>query len=250
MSKFIMLTNDDGIDAIGIKTMEAALHGLGDIVVVAPANEQSASSHSLTLGRDILADKVDENHYRISGTPTDCVILAIQGFLVRKPDLLISGINHGPNMGEDVTYSGTVSAAIEGMTLGIPSIAISSLQRSMESVDEIARIARAVVETAMRHQLREGTLLNVNIPDPEISPIQGVKMTKLGSRQYENMIEGKIESATRTSFVFGGDEPIWGNVDGTDIAAVRESLVSITPLHLDLTDYKSIVDMEKWSFQL
>jgi 5'-nucleotidase len=250
MSKFLMLTNDDGIDAIGIKALEAALQDLGDIIVVAPATEQSASSHSLTLGRDILADKVDENHYRISGTPTDCVLLAVQGFLDKKPDFLISGINHGPNMGEDVTYSGTVSAAIEGMTLGIPSIAISSLQRSMESADEIARIARAVVDTAMQHELREGTLLNVNIPDPQIAPIQGVKMTKLGSRHYENMLEGKVESATRTSFIFGGDEPIWRDDNGTDIAAVRKSLVSITPLHLDLTDYKSIVDMEKWRFRL
>ncbi len=250
MSKFIMLTNDDGIDARGIQALEASLAGLGDIVVVAPASEQSASSHSLTLGRDILAEKVDENHYRISGTPTDCVLLAVQGFLDRKPDLLISGINHGPNMGEDVTYSGTVSAAIEGMILGISSIAVSSLQRSMESAEEIARIARAVVETAMHHGLRPGTLLNVNIPDPKIAPIKGVKATKLGSRAYENMLHGRVESPDRTAYLFGGDDPIWRDDDGTDIAAVRKSLVSVTPLHLDLTDYRSIVEMEKWRFRL
>jgi 5'-nucleotidase len=250
MAKFIMLTNDDGIEARGIRALESALAGLGDMVVVAPASEQSASSHSLTLGRDILAEQVDDTHYRISGTPTDCVLLAIQGFLDRKPDFLISGINHGPNMGEDVTYSGTVSAAIEGMILGIPSIAVSSLQRSMDGAEEISRIARAVVETVMENELREGTLLNVNIPDPDIAPIRGVKITKLGSRAYENMLKRTVQSPKRTSYVFGGDEPIWRDDDGTDIAAVRQSLVSVTPLHLGLTDYKSMVEMEKWRFAL
>ncbi|MFH1754135.1 MAG: 5'/3'-nucleotidase SurE [Candidatus Latescibacterota bacterium] len=250
MPKLLMLTNDDGIDAKGIKALEASLDGLGDIIVVAPAAEQSASSHSLTLGREILAEKIDEWHYRISGTPTDCVLLAVQGFLKQKPDYLISGINHGPNMGEDVTYSGTVSVAIEGMILGIPSIAISSLQRSMNSADETARIARAVVESMMQYGLSQGALLNVNIPDPEIAPIAGVKITKLGSRAYENMLEAKVESENRMTYLFGGDDPIWTDDDGTDIAAIRKSMVSVTPLHLGLTDYKAIVEMEKWRFRL
>ncbi len=245
-----MLTNDDGIEAVGLKSLEEALESLGDIVVIAPAAEQSASSHSLTLGKGILTEKVDEQHYKVTGTPTDCVLVGVQGFLERKPDFMISGINHGPNMGEDVTYSGTVSAAIEGMILGIPSIAISSLQRSMNDAPEIARIARAIVQAVMQNGLPEGCLLNVNIPDPAVSPITGVKITKLGSRAYHNLIKKEKGKKDSMYYTIGGDDPIWRENDGTDIMAVRKGQVSVTPLHLGLTSYKAIVDMESWKFEL
>ncbi len=245
-----MLTNDDGIEAKGLRALETSLAGLGDIVVVAPATEQSASSHSLTIGNQIPAEKLDDRHYRVFGTPTDCVLLAVQGFLDRKPDFLISGINHGPNMGEDITYSGTVSAAIEGMILGIPSIAISSLQRSLNNADEISRLARVVVETVMREGLPKGCLLNVNIPDPKISPIRSVRITKLGSRAYENLLKREAGKGSMEYYTIGGDDPIWQKDAGTDIAAVRSGFVSVTPLHLDLTDHKSVVEMEKWRFRL
>ena len=250
MAKQLMLTNDDGINATGIKALEKALEGLGDLLVVAPATEQSASSHSLTLGRPIKTERVDDRHIKIHGTPTDCVLVALQGFMERMPDYLISGINHGPNMGEDVTYSGTVSAAMEGMILGVPSIAISSIQRSMEDAAETARVARVVVETVMRNGLPAGCLLNVNIPDPQISAIRGIEITKLGSRAYYNLLRSEKGDGDTIDYTIGGDKPVWKNDERTDIAAIRRGYVSITPLHIDMTSYKSILDMEKWRFDL
>ncbi len=250
MSRVLLLTNDDGYDARGIKVLANALEGLGDIYVVAPASEQSASSHSLTLRRRILSEKVSERDYKVAGTPTDSVLLGVNAIIGHKPDLLVSGINHGPNMGEDVTYSGTVAAAFEGTILGVPSLAISSLQRSIESEEVIGRIARSVVEAALDLGVPDECLLNVNIPDPEVSPIKGVRVTKLGSRAYENLLKAEKGDDGPTSYTIGGDDPIWKDEDGTDISAVRTGYVSVTPLHLDQTHYKAVVEMERWRFTL
>jgi 5'-nucleotidase len=250
MSKTLLITNDDGYGARGIEVLREALQGLGVLFVVAPAKEQSASSHSLTVRQPIAAFKVERNHYKIAGTPTDSVLLGIQGLLGRKPDLLVSGINHGPNMGEDVTYSGTVAAAIEGTLLGVPSLAISSLQRTVSSEESIGRIARVVVEAALRLGVPRGCLLNVNIPDPDVSPIKGIRITKLGSRAYDNLLLEEKGEEGQTYFTVGGEHPVWKLDDGTDIAAVRMGYVSITPLHLDLTHYKAVVEMEQWRFDL
>jgi 5'-nucleotidase len=250
MDRIILITNDDGYDASGLQTLIRALRGLGLIYVVAPASEQSASSHSLTLRQRIRVLKVSDRHYKVHGTPTDSVLLGVSGILKRRPDLLVSGINHGPNMGEDVSYSGTVAAAFEGMILGVPSLAISSLQRSVKSEDVIGKIARVVVESALELGVPESCLLNINIPNPDISPIKGVRITKLGSRAYDNLLHKDIGEAGEVSYTIGGDDPIWKEDDGTDIAAVRNGYVSVTPLHLDLTDYKAVVEMEKWRFPL
>jgi 5'-nucleotidase len=250
MKRVLMLTNDDGFDARGLSVLEQVLTHLGDVFVVAPMVEQSGSSHSLTLGKHIVTEKIDDRHYKVDGTPTDCVLLGLQGLLKTKPDLLISGINHGPNMGEDVTYSGTVAAAIEGMILGIPSLAISSLQRNLEDGDEISRVARVIVEAALQRGLPDGSLLNVNIPNPSISPIRGVKITKLGSRAYENLLTEEKSEGSKRSYMIRGKDPIWKDDDGTDIVAVHMGYVSVTPLHIDLTDYRTIVDMETWRFPL
>ena len=250
MPRTLFITNDDGYDAAGIQILCEALSGLGEIFVAAPAHEQSASSHSLTIRKRIATVKVKENHYKIDGTPTDSVLLGIQGLLGRTPDLLVSGINHGPNMGEDVTYSGTVAAAIEGTMFGVPSLAISSLQRDIKSTETIARIARVVVEAALRLGVPDGSLLNVNIPDPDVSPIKGVRMTKLGSRAYDNPLAPEEGSDGEIYFTIGGDDPVWKADDGTDISAVRMGYVSVTPLQLDLTDYRAIVEMEQWRFRL
>ena len=249
MDKLILICNDDGIDAVGIKVLEDALQSLGRVVVVAPDKEQSASSHSLTLRRPIEVITVDENHYRVCGTPTDCVLLATQIVLDRAPDLVVPGINHGPNMGEDVTYSGTVAAAIEGTILGVGSIAVSALQRSVEDADINGKYARVIVEEALERGLPEDTLLNVNIPNPEISGIKGIRTTKLGSRAYENFIDEEKSPEKKALYTIGGKEPIWKDDEGTDITAVRGGYVSITPLHLDLTNYKAMVDMERWRFE-
>jgi 5'-nucleotidase len=248
VEKLILISNDDGIDSTGINVLEEALAPLGRVVVVAPANEQSGSSHSLTLRRPIETHKLDDNHYRVDGTPTDCVLLATQLFLDRQPDILVSGINHGPNMGEDVTYSGTVAAAFEGTILGIQSIALSSLQRTVADAGTNGRYARIVVERVLEIGLQANTVLNVNIPDPEVAPIRGVRLTYLGSRHYENFIDTKEIGKDRALHTIGGADPVWTGDEGTDISAVRAGYVSITPLNLDMTDYKEIVEMERWRF--
>jgi 5'-nucleotidase len=248
VEKLILISNDDGIDSTGIKVLEEALAPLGRVVVVAPASEQSGSSHSLTLRRPIETTRLDDNHYRVDGTPTDCVLLATQLILDRQPDILVSGINLGPNMGEDVTYSGTVAAAFEGTILGIRSVAVSSLQRTVSDAVTNGRYARLVVEKILETGLPPNTLLNVNIPDPDVSPVRGVRLTYLGSRHYENFIDTKDIGDGRSLHTIGGADPVWTGDEGTDISAVRAGYVSITPLNLDMTDYKEIVEMERWRF--
>jgi len=249
MTKRILISNDDGFDARGIQILERALRPLGDVFVIAPDTEQSASSHSLTVRHPIEVKRVDDHHYRVCGTPTDCVVLALQAILDTPPDLVVGGINHGPNMGEDVIYSGTVAVATEGIILGVPSIAFSSLQRDVADEEANGEIARRVVVRALEHGLPTGCLLNVNIPNPDVSPIKGLRITKLGSRHYENFIEpGRGERSSH--YTIGGQAPVWRDDDGSDIASVRMGYVSMTPLHLDLTHYKAIVEMERWRFEL
>jgi 5'-nucleotidase len=250
VNKRILVTNDDGYDAHGIQVLVQALEDVGELYVVAPATQQSASSHSLTLRAEIRTERVKDRHYKVHGTPTDSVLLGVNGLLDERPDLIVSGINHGPNMGEDVTYSGTVAAAIEGTMLGIPSLALSSLQRTITNAEEIGKIARVVVMSALELGVPDECLLNVNIPDPEVAPITGVKITKLGSRAYENILEERRGEDGEVSYLVGGDTPVWKEDHGTDIAAIRAGHVSITPLHLDLTHYKTIVEMERWRFPL
>lgn len=249
MEKLILISNDDGIESPGIRVLEDALAPLGRVVVVAPADEQSGSGHSLTLRRAIETVRLDDHHYRVAGTPTDCVLLATQVILDRQPDILVSGINLGPNMGEDVTYSGTVAAAFEGTILRIPSVAVSSLQRTVADAETNGRCARAVVEKVLETGLPPNTLLNVNIPDPDVAPINGFRMTYLGSRHYENFIDSEQVDTDRFHHTIGGADPVWTGDEGTDIAAVRAGYVSITPLNMDMTDYKEIVEMERWRLE-
>lgn len=250
MSTVILLSNDDGYNARGIQLLLEALDGLGELFVAAPDGEQSASSHSLTLRRRIVTNEVKPGHFEVTGTPTDSVLLAVTALMNCKPDLLVSGINHGPNMGEDVTYSGTVAAAIEGTILGIPSLAISCVQRTLENKEDIVSITRTIVKSAIGLGVPGGSLLNVNIPNPAIAPIKGVRITKLGTRHYENLLTKSIDQSGKVGYTVGGEDPTWKDEPGTDIAAVRNGYVSITPLHLDMTDYKAVVEMEQWRFQL
>jgi len=249
MARRILICNDDGFDAPGIGVLERALAPLGEVFVVAPDTEQSASSHSLTIRNAIEIKPVGGRHYRVCGTPTDCIVMAMQVILDSPPDLVVSGINHGPNMGEDVTYSGTVAAAFEGTILGAPSVAVSALQRSVEDAETNGRYARLVAEKVLEEGLPPGVLLNVNVPDPMRGAIRGVKITKLGSRAYVNFIEPAGRRPLERFYTIGGDEPVWKDDDGTDIGAVRAGYVSVTPLNLDLTDYRAIVDMERWRFE-
>jgi 5'-nucleotidase len=235
----ILVTNDDGIFSEGIKLLARALGELGEVVVVAPAQEQSASGHSLTLHRPLRLRKLEENWYAVDGTPTDCVNLAVLWLLRdRKPDLVVSGINFGLNMGDDVTYSGTVSATFEGTLLGIRSVAFSQEIGEGFSFEPAARFAHQLIGSilASAPSLPPDLLLNVNLP---AAPYHGVSLTRLGRRIYQQSVVEKEDPRGRKYYWIAGT-PEWSPEKGTDHEAVSSGRVSITPLHLDLTDYRGL----------
>jgi 5'-nucleotidase len=233
----ILITNDDGIFSEGIRLLAGALRTLGEVVVVAPDREQSASGHALTLSRPLRMQKVEDNWYAVDGTPTDCVNLAVLSLLKdRPPDLVCSGINFGLNVGDDVTYSGTVSATFEGTLLGIPSIAFSQEVAEGFSFATAANFARTLVDTLLTEELPKDLLLNVNIPAGEI---RGVTLTRLGRRIYKQSVVEKIDPRGRKYYWIAG-KPQWQRDSGTDHEAVSSGFVSVTPLHLDLTYYPGL----------
>jgi 5'-nucleotidase len=244
--KTILITNDDGISSPGIKALEDVLASVGDVYVVAPETEQSAVAHALTLHRPLMAEKVGEKRYFVNGTPTDCVIVAVNKLLPKKPDIIISGINNGANLGDDITYSGTVAAAMEGTLLGIPSIAISLVTDYMngdglhKSASKLKIAADYLKETAvkvLRSGLPDDTLLNINIPNTEI--VAGVKITKQGKRIYDNSIQELKDPRGRECFWIGGGILKWEPGGNTDLEAVNSGHISVTPVHLDLTNYEA-----------
>lgn len=247
MKKTILITNDDGIRASGLKTLESSLSTLGEIILVAPENEQSATSHAITLDRPLRIKRYSETRYSVSGTPTDCVLLAIHRILDKKPDLVVSGINHGPNMGEDVTYSGTVAAAMEGNILGIDSIAVSITSWEPDSFEAAGKVSRYL---ASRMLGREGKgdpfLWNVNIPPLPENKLKGIRVTRLGSRVYNDSIVKKTDPRGKDYFWIGGGEPGWNVDKKSDFTAVSNACVSVTPLKVDMTDYKNVIELEQW----
>lgn len=236
----ILITNDDGIYSEGIKLLAAALSEVGDIIVVAPDREQSAAGHSLTLHRPLRIRKMEDNWYAVDGTPTDCVNLAVMSLLEDDPpDLVASGINFGLNLGDDVTYSGTVSATFESSLLGIPSIAFSQEVGEHFSFEPAARFAAALVRTVLERddeELPPDLLLNVNFP---AGTARGVRFTKLGHRVYRQSVVEKLDPRGRKYYWIAG-RPEWQEAEGTDYDAVSHDLISVTPLHLDLTDYRGL----------
>jgi 5'-nucleotidase len=243
----ILVTNDDGIGAEGITALAAALREIGRVIVVAPEQEQSASSHSITLDKPVRINEHSRDRYGVSGTPTDCVLLAVHGILGGKPDIIVSGINHGPNMGEDVNYSGTVAAAIEGSILGIPSIAVSIATWKPASFEASAKAARYLAEVMMDRKRMKSCLWNVNIPPLPTSGIKGIKITKTGSRVYNDVVIRKKDPRGKDYFWIAGGEPGWSKEENTDFAAVNAGFISVTPMQLDFTDYKSIVELKGWN---
>jgi 5'-nucleotidase len=236
----ILVSNDDGIRAAGIRALEAVLAPLGEVWVVAPDREQSAASHSLSLYRPLRVETIDDRHFAVDGTPTDAVNLAINGIMKRKPDLVVSGINHGGNLGDDVTYSGTVSAAMEGTLLGVPSIAVSLVARESHdfgpAADFTARLARAVRERGMPRD----TLLNVNVPGLPAAELRGYRITRQGKRRYGDAIVEHLDPRGRKYYWIGGEDLGFIAAEGTDCTTVADGFISVTPLHLDLTNYASI----------
>lgn len=239
--KRILVTNDDGIHAPGLQVAFEVSRKLGDAVIIAPEHDNSAASHSLTMNRPLQVKQLSNNIYTINGTPTDCVTIGIGKILPHKPDLVISGINPGANLGDDVSYSGTVSAAIEATMLGIPSFAVSLAAESEPFHYEtagnfISTLARMILEKG----LPRDTLLNVNIPNTDIKSIPGVAFTRRGRRLYEGAIKETFDPWGRKHYWIGGGTPSWDTGEDTDSAAISVNKISITPMHLDPTNYEAL----------
>jgi len=245
-----LCSNDDGILAYGLECLVRAAKQIGDVTVVAPDREQSATSHSLTLHHPLRAIQRGENRYQVDGTPTDCVMLAIEMLMPEKPDFVLSGINHGQNMGEDVLYSGTVAAAMEGLALGIRSIALSYAGRDFfadtSRLEELVQILVPLLSHITGLDLPADTLLNVNIPPVPATQIKGVKLTRLGRRVYSNSIRPMHDPWGRPIYWIGGGEVTWAGDDRSDFQAIRDGYVSVTPLHLDLTHHARFDEAEVW----
>ena len=248
----ILITNDDGIYAPGLKMLFRHSRQLGKTVIIAPEHDNSAASHSLTMNRPLYVRKVDDNSYTINGTPTDCVTIGIGKILPQKPDLVISGINPGPNLGDDVSYSGTVSAAIESTMLGIPSIAISLAAESEPLHYETAaafvvRLAKIILASG----LPQDTPLNVNVPNTAPDKISGVAFTRRGRRLYEDAIKETYDPWGRKHYWIGGGTPSFDAGENTDSAAISVNKISITPMHLDPTNYEALNFLQKeWAHLL
>jgi len=236
----ILVTNDDGVYSPGIQILAKRLRELDSVVIVAPDRERSAAGHSMTLHRPLLIEEIKESVYSVNGTPTDCVNIAVKGLLKETPLLVVSGINKGPNLGDDITYSGTVAGAIEATLLGVPSIAISLAARNDFRFAEAAEVAVRTAAMIFEHGLTEGTLLNINVPNLPIAEIRGTTLTRLGKRIYHQMTVERVDPRGKRYYWIGGGEPDWEREEGTDFDAIDRNLVSITPLHLDLTDYSSL----------
>jgi 5'-nucleotidase len=247
----LLCSNDDGILARGLDCLERAARTIGDVWVVAPDREQSATSHSLTLHHPLRPVQLAEHRWQVDGTPTDCVMLAIEALLPGRPDFVLSGINHGPNMGEDVLYSGTVAAAMEGLALGVPSIAVSFAGRVLRSDDHLLdehvdTLARLLKHLTSLPAFPAETLLNVNLPAVPASEVKGVRLTRLGRRVFSDSLTPMKDPWGRDIFWIGGGSVAWSGTDDSDFRAVKEGYISVTPLHLDLTARDRLADADTW----
>ena len=248
-SPILLVSNDDGFRSEGIITLSEALRPLGSVYVVAPDRERSAAGHSLTLSHPLRVEKVSHRIYAVDGTPTDCVNLAANGILRnRKIDLLVSGINKGANMGDDITYSGTVSAAMEGTLLGIPSVAVSLVSRNHFRFRDAAEFAAKVARKVLSRRLPKDTLLNVNLPNVPKGEIRGVRITRQGKRIYGESVVEKRDPRGRKYYWIGGDTLETEDIPGSDLEAVEQHYISITPIHLDMTNYVSMRALKKWKW--
>ena len=242
----ILLSNDDGYFAPGLAALAEALHGLGEVVVVAPEQNRSGASNSLTLDRPLLLKQAASGFYFVNGTPTDCVHLAVTGMLDELPDIIVSGINNGANMGDDTIYSGTVAAATEGFLLGIPSIAISLTSFEGNNFATAGRVARELVERFVRDPIREPVLLNVNVPDIPYSELNGMEVTRLGRRHKAEPVVKMTSPRNETVYWVGAAGAAADSGPGTDFNAVERGVVSITPLQIDLTHSAQLPSIRQW----
>jgi 5'-nucleotidase len=246
-----LVTNDDGILAHGLECLIEAAAPLGEVTVVAPDREQSAMSHSLTLHHPLRPVERGERRWQVDGTPTDCVMIALEALMPEKPDFVLSGINHGQNMGEDVLYSGTVAAAMEGLALGVPSIAFSfaggDLRADVSRLRELVPVITPLLEDLTRmNEFPRDTLLNVNLPPCEPGEVRGARLTRLGRRVYSNSLQEMHDPWGRRVYWIGGGDVTWAGEEDSDFKAVQDGYVSVTPLHLDLTHHHVLSTAESW----
>lgn len=247
----ILCTNDDGYLASGIQVLARAASTLGSVTVVAPDREQSATSNSLTLHHPLRARLTSDDTYVVDGTPTDCVILAVNELLSSRPDVCLSGVNHGPNMGEDVLYSGTVAAAMEATVIGIPAIAISYIRDRPEELEDWESIVRVILGEILGQKIfPKDTLFNVNLPAVPPGEVRGIKVTSLGRRRYSDAIMRANDPSGREYFWIGGGAVTWRGPEDSDFQAIEDGYVSVTPLHLDLTNYKLLEEIRAWELAL
>ena len=245
--RHVLISNDDGISAPGLCALEETIGSMPGfrVTVVAPHDQQSASSHALTLTSPLRILPAGKNRYAVTGTPTDSVLVAIEKILKDDlPDIVLSGINHGPNMGEDVIYSGTVAAAMEGTMFGIPSYALSLAKWHPTDFSGAAAYLRLNLERILSFPLRRGSLLNINLPEGPLENIKGTRVTKLGNRVYQNVITDKVDPHGKPYFWIGGQGPTWSRNEGSDYCATEEGYVSLTPLMVDLTHYGLHLEMK------
>lgn len=242
----ILISNDDGYFAPGIAVLADALRQVGDVTVVAPERDRSGASNSLTLDRPLSVRHAANGFMFVNGTPTDCVHLAVTGLLAELPDMVVSGINHGANMGDDTLYSGTVAAATEGFLLGIPSIAMSLGSRSGAHFETAARIARELVERFQRTPVREPLLLNVNVPDVPFETLGGIEVTRLGKRHKAEPVIRQQNPRGEAVYWVGSAGMAADAGPGTDFHAVAAGRVSVTPLQIDLTHPQQIATVREW----
>lgn len=253
----IVVTNDDGVSSPGIKALTSALKKLGDVIVVAPLAEQSATSHSLTLHRPLRCQSIAKDVYAVDGTPTDCVNLAVN-FILRgtKPDLIFSGINRGPNLGDDIHYSGTVSAAIEGGIFGVPSIAISVAGRLSDAARSFggfmfkpaAAFAVRVARQVLKRGMPKDVILNINVPNLPLRLIKGYKVTSQGEKNYANLSTEKLDPRGIKYYWICGEEAGFEDIPGSDCNTINNGYISITPIKVSLTEFRFQKKMRSWRF--
>ncbi|MBA2252961.1 MAG: 5'/3'-nucleotidase SurE [Nitrospirales bacterium] len=242
----ILVTNDDGVSSPGLQALADAMRKLGTVCVVAPEREQGAVGHSITLHKPLRLNRIEKDIYAVNGTPSDCVVLAVTQLLRRRPALIVSGVNRGVNLGDDVTYSGTVSAALEGALLGVPSLAISQEGTQTFNFKTAAYYAWQIAKTVLERGLPEEAFLNVNIPDRLRDTITGVQMTSLSRRRFEGPVVEKIDPRGRKYYWIAGTRVSWARHTDSDYQAVRQGMVSITPVHIDLTHYQALEQLRSW----
>ncbi len=243
----ILVSNDDGYQASGICHLAAALAEIAEVVVVAPDRDRSGASNSLTLKRPLYLTRHGDGVVSVEGTPTDCVHLAITGLLEDAPDMVVSGINAGANMGDDVIYSGTVAAAMEGRFLGLPAVAVSLAGSDTVHYETAARVARRIVQRLAEHSLPVDTILNVNVPDRPWEELAGYRATRLGHRHKAEPVVRSTDPRGRPIYWVGKAGPEQDAGDGTDFHAVRTGYVSITPIQVDLTRHGVIEQVSRWA---